>query len=1099
MVAEPRVELVTPPVSVRPVLDDAQRRAAAPGTGARLVLGAAGSGKTTVLLVAMAEQLEAGCAASQVLGLAPTQTAARRWRSLLAAWTGQETPRVTTLHAQALQLVRHHAALRLVDPPRLLATADQVAVVSEVLRESNARTWPALFREALGTRQFAERVRDFIARAAMAGWTPGRLAAAQHPDLSVWRSIAGVWRRYRRVLALADAIDYAELLHRATVLAEQSGAQPRRLICVDDYAELDLQQVGLLRALVTPASRLIAVTDPDQVADRFRGAAERSVATFADSFAGAGPPVVLTGSYRFGSAVERARVRVSAGTPIAGLPGEVVRRQRAERSGPETTSLAVLTFPDAASEAAAVAAMVRRFATAGLASGGEPRWREAAVMARSARQLAVLEEALVSAGVPVRTGVPSTRLADEPVVAVLTTGLRLACAVAGVPTEPPDGAQVVGMVVSPMGGADPVGLRRLMLALRRAQTLTAVEEGREAASSTALLADALMHPAALLSVDPAAHPVLRRVAALQRRISDAAQRIGQSAPAAEVLWTLWSDSASGPGTWARQLRASALAGGPASYAAHRDLDAAMALFDEAERSPARGGSRSVAELLAAIPALAWTGGRSGPIVEARNAVELTTAHRARGRQWPLVAVAGVQEGVWPSEGGGAGLLGEELLEPGAAGPGLREEHVAAERRLFTLAITRASQRLVVSAVAASERDPGGLQPSRFLADLGVAARTGPVARDGLLTPGGLVADLRRAAVSETSDAAVRAAAVARLAAVSGNPDYPGADPRRWWGVAPRTQAPDPLVPADDPVALSVTGVGELADCPWRWFLTRVLRAGRQQQTAAGIGRLVHRVHEAWSNGEISRDLPAAAEVVERVWASIPFEAGWYSARRRDEVMQSLVRLLAWQQANAERIAFAERSFVIEAALPGGETVLVRGTADIGLAEGGGGLAVLDLKTAKSAPTRADVARHVQLAGYQWAVLHGGLTAQSAAADTLALPGTTARADAGPAEAPDGAAGSGGAPVVTARCSSAGAGLLMASIPEAAGSGYPKVLWQPPMEPGAQERSLFEDVLTGAVTAVRAEDFPAIASPACRTCPVSALCPVLAPGQGVGPR
>jgi hypothetical protein len=73
---------------------------------------------------------------------------------------------------------------------------------------------------------------------------------------------------------------------------------------------------------------------------------------------------------------------------------------------------------------------------------------------------------------------------------------------------------------------------------------------------------------------------------------------------------------------------------------------------------------------------------------------------------------------------------------------------------------------------------------------------------------------------------------------------------------------------------------------------------------------------------------------------------------------------------------------------------------------------------------------------------------------------------------------------------------MASIAEAGGN--PKVLWQPPLDHGDPDSSQwFTDVLQRAAARVRSEEFPAIESTACRSCPVRALCPAKNPAQQLG--
>lgn len=1088
-----------------PTLDDAQQAVLAAGDRAQLVLGPAGSGKTTLLLAALADATAAD--ESAVLGIVPDLATARRWRTRLVEWTGRPAPRITTVYAHALQLVQQDAELRGLEPPRLLSAADQLRMIADVLAASRPASWPVLYQDALATRRFAERVRDFIGQAARSGWAPDGLAEAGRVEAGrpqagrtevgradAWPAIAEVWRRYRRVLALSGAVDYGELLDRAAALAAVGSGPALRLLCVEDYADLDPGQLALLRAMPGEGTRVLAAADPDQVADRFRGASEDAVSGFASIFPGAARPVLLTGSHRFGSAVEDARLGVAVGLPLAGLPAAAVRQARTARVAARRTTLDVITYPDGFAEGAGVAGLLRRLATAHLAEDPVPRWRDAAVLMRTAEQVAAMEQALSTAGIPVAAA-SNNRLMDEPVVALLATALQLSCRAAGVGVSAPDPGRVVELALAPICGADPVQLRQLLTALQRTALTEANPLSRQPG---AVLAEALIDPGSLLALDPDRYPAVRAVERLQARLQQAARQIEQGEDAAAVLWTLWSENPRGPGRWASRLRAAALGGGAEATIAHRALDAVLALFAEARRSPARGGRIQAGELLAALPSQPWPGGsQAATSGQIRNAVAVLTAHRARGLQWPLTVVAGVQEGTWPSEAGGLGLLGEELLQPGGSARTARESHIAAERRLFSLACTRASEHLVVTAVAAGSWDPGGPQPSRFLADLGVPARAAAPESSRAATPVDMVARARLLHGSQSQPQQM-ASAAARLAGLVGDPDFPWADPGRWWGLADRSRAPEPMLTADEPAVLSVTALSELADCPRRWFLNRILHATRPGEAATGVGRLVHRIHEGWVTGEIERSMIAAEDVLDRVWSSIPFDADWYSRRRRSEVRDALRRLLAWQESTADRLEFAERQFAVEAVLADGSAVRLRGTADVGMRNSDGSIAVLDLKTAKSAPTRAEVARHVQLAGYQWAVQQGGLGDPDDQADAAELAEGSADGATEPAGGIDPTVvtepGVAGEPSGAAE--SAGAALLMAAIPDRAGSDHPKVLWQPPLAEADPAQRWFEETLSGAVAGLRAEDFPATPSGSCRTCPVRQLCPARSPSHEV---
>src|SRR5699024_10499846 len=144
-----------------------------------------------------------------------------------------------------------------------------------------------------------------------------------------------------------------------------------------------------------------------------------------------------------------------------------------------------------------------------------------------------------------------------------------------------------------------------------------------------------------------------------------------------------------------------------------------------------------------------------------DAVRLLTAHRAKGLEWELVVVAGVNEEVWPDLRRRDSLLAPDRLARGADGRGVtvpppsRAMLTAEERRLFYVAITRARHRLVVTAVSAA--DDGGDRPSRFLAELGVPVPEPVGARRRRLALTDLVAELRAYATDPTLEPAVRQA------------------------------------------------------------------------------------------------------------------------------------------------------------------------------------------------------------------------------------------------------------------------------------------------------------------------------------------------------
>ncbi len=390
-------------------------------------------------------------------------------------------------------------------------------------------------------------------------------------------------------------------------------------------------------------------------------------------------------------------------------------------------------------------------------------------------------------------------------------------------------------------------------------------------------------------------------------VSQTQRLIADGASPEEVLWNLWTGGAV-PHGWPNRLRAAALRG---SRSADHDLDAVMALFDAAERLAGRYpgflGVRTFLESLAdqQIPGepVADRGTRA-------DAVRILTAHRSKGLEWDEVWVVGAQEGIWPDlRARGSTLRAEELTSTGiGAGPrpaDLLEE----ERRLFYVACTRARRRLHLTAV--DERDDGGEQPSRFLADVeavldpeACASVAGRPRHHVSLT--GLVAELRAVAMDPAASPALRRAAQERLALMAaerdddGEPLVPLADPSTWWGIRDRTESLRPVRPPDLPVSLSGSGLDGLLGCPLKWFLEHEVRAETPRGTATSFGSVVHAVADFVAKGDVPEVLDDMDAEVDRVWSELRFEAGWQSESERREARAALARFLGLPPASRPR-------------------------------------------------------------------------------------------------------------------------------------------------------------------------------------------------------
>ena len=137
--------------------------------------------------------------------------------------------------------------------------------------------WPDELRACLTTRGFADEVRAVLARSRELGLGPDALDAfARRIGRPDWRAAAAFLAEYLDVLDLQGVLDYAELVHRAVLLAGRPEVAARLAaqydaVYVDEYQDTDPAQVRLLHALAGGGRTLVAFGDPDQSIYAFRG------------------------------------------------------------------------------------------------------------------------------------------------------------------------------------------------------------------------------------------------------------------------------------------------------------------------------------------------------------------------------------------------------------------------------------------------------------------------------------------------------------------------------------------------------------------------------------------------------------------------------------------------------------------------------------------------------------------------------------------------------------------------------------------------------------------------------------------------------------
>ncbi|MFF7972075.1 UvrD-helicase domain-containing protein [Streptomyces sp. NPDC007905] len=1044
----------TPPPEVDPPrLDAAQRPVVDHRGGPLLVLAGPGTGKTTTLVESVATRIARGGDPERILVLTFSRKAAVDLRDRMALRIGAaRAPRATTFHSYCYALVRAHQDSGLfAEPLRLLSGPEQDVTVRgllagqpelERLGLAHVR-WPDDLRACLTTRGFADEVRAVLARSRELGLGPDALDTFAHrigrPD---WRAAAAFLAEYLDVLDLQGVIDYAELVHRAVLLAQRPEVAARLAtqydaVYVDEYQDTDPAQVRLLHALAGGGRTLVAFGDPDQSIYTFRGADVNGILEFPGAFPRAdgrpAPVQVLRTSRRSGAALLAATRLITQRMPLSRLPTEKVRAHREPTAVRDGGRVEVYTYPTPGTELDNIADILRR---AHLEDG--VAWSDMAVLVRAGtRTIPTLRRVLTAAGVPLDIDGDDLPLRHEPAVAPLLTALRAVARAESVqrpgqaapggaeessaksaqrpgetapgdeegspveaarrpgesgvsdeseqpaaaeadpataadePSAPPrwlDAETALTLLASPLAGMDTADLRRLGRALR--------EEERAAGNplpppSDELLARALAEPERLVAHDPAYARGAQRLGALLRK---ARERLAGGGTAEEALWDLWEGT-----PWPARLERAARRGGAAGRNADRDLDAVCALFATAARAEERTGGRGALNFLEEIEAEDIAADTLTRRAVRPDAVRLMTAHRAKGLEWRLVVVAGVQEGLWPDlRRRGSLLEADRIGRDGLAEPLTPGALLAEERRLFYVAATRARDRLVVTAVKAPADD--GDQPSRFLTELGVEPRdvTGRPRRP--LSVAALVAELRATTVDPRASAPLRQAAarrLARLAALAdedGRPLVPSAHPYRWWGMFEPTESKVPLRHRDQPVVLSGSALDQLANtCSLQWFLGREVKADAPATTAQGFGNVVHVLADEVASGRTPADLDVLMERLESVWNALAFDAPWKSAQEKENARVALERFLNWHvlDRTGRTPVASEQDFDIT--LEAGDyQVRIRGQMDRVETDAEGRAYVVDFKTGKQAPSAADVARHPQLAVYQLAVREGAV-------------------------------------------------------------------------------------------------------------------------------
>ena len=262
-------------------LNPEQRQAVLHREGPLLILAGAGSGKTRVIAYRTAYLIGDGHAApDEVLAVTFTNKAAEEMRERIERLLGSRQQRLwlSTFHAFCARLLRREAPL--VNLSRnfvIYDSSDQLAVVRRAMAElgidermTNPRAVRARISEAKNRMEDAAEI-----RASGRGFRDEQLAR--------------VYERYEAALTAANALDFDDLLLKTVLLFDSSeSARSRytaqfRYVMVDEYQDTNRPQYELIRHLASHRN-LCVVGDPDQSIYKWRGADIRNILYFEQDF-----------------------------------------------------------------------------------------------------------------------------------------------------------------------------------------------------------------------------------------------------------------------------------------------------------------------------------------------------------------------------------------------------------------------------------------------------------------------------------------------------------------------------------------------------------------------------------------------------------------------------------------------------------------------------------------------------------------------------------------------------------------------------------------------------------------------------------------------
>ena len=605
------------------ILNPEQRRAVASHKGPLLIIAGAGSGKTRVITQRIIEMLKEGIPQRSILALTFTNKAAREMLDRVTQNAGKRLRRLTisTFHSFGMQVLKKHAELLGWRKNfSIYDSMDQKSFIRECARELSWNFEMLNLNHAVQTFSLIKTGRG--------KWS----------DDEVDDSLQPLYTEYQNCLRLYNAMDFDDLIQLPIKLFQQNAdiledyRQRYRYIMVDEFQDTSMQQYRLMKLLADGSRNICVVGDDDQSIYSWRGANFNNLRNFERDYPER-TEIKLEQNYRSTGAILDAANHL--------IKHNRQRKKKRLWTGGEDGKAIELFYPaDERSEAQWIANLIRT-----LKFRDDVRQHDIAVLMRTNKLSRPIEEEFLARNIAYKLS-GGTSLFERAEIKDMAAYLRWL-------SNPDDDVSLLRILKTPPRGIGKRTLEEMNKAAqgqslyRAMQELIQTADGRLTTRSLAVLEEfsALVHsfrPKFLSG---------KNLAASLRELLDEIDYRGY------LLTEFQHDEKIATFRW-------------------KNVEAFTTILEQWEQNPDKTGS-SIFDYLNRIALF-------GREVKGEDGkVNLMTIHSAKGLEFDVVCIAGVEEDIIPHK---------RSLEEN----GVYEDTLEEERRLFYVALTRAKRKLYLT-------------------------------------------------------------------------------------------------------------------------------------------------------------------------------------------------------------------------------------------------------------------------------------------------------------------------------------------------------------------------------------------------------------------